>query len=910
MNLQKLYSIFFLPLIIGLLTMVVVTGCSDDDDELQTQYGYVQFKVYKSTSYKEGTTTRGTDKLDSLFMAQKIMVVMNYNGTTVSQTLPLNAYNTDNAEYGLRSDKLQLLAGTYKVIGYYLYDKLDRVLLAGPGGDNDEFVIISGGLREQALTVDAVPRGTVTFKLSKEGLRDITTTRASGEYLFSNIRIIDVTVMNTFTRVTKELKGMKVTYEEGSKEHQNPTNPNDKYMDIGVATCDSAVWLPAGTYRVVAYTTYSKSGAVKAQLETQSVRGEPFVVRDNELTEDANVPILLSETAEYIKDYLALKAIWEALDGPNWRYKAFTVNNNTVSRSNWNFNKELDMWGDQPGVELDNKGRVTGLSLSGFGASGRVPDAIGQLTELKTLAFGTHSEVLTGRLFGEDELTSNMSDEQKQRIRMHYKTMYLDYDPRLNMSEMLQNGITQHPDLQPIKKDTRVTLKDTQIGGLTNNITFISKAMQRLTKLQTLYLANSPITSDNIATGWEDADSEYAKQYADEDLSWSNLKDLTDVELYNCQNMKQVPDFVYELPELQLLNLACNRGIEPQQLKDDWQKLADSPTTGPKIQILYLGYNKLESFPPSTSLQKMEKLGLLDCTHNNIEKVEAFGTGVKLSSLMLDYNHIEEIPDEFCAFTDQVEGLSFSHNKLKYIPNIFNAKSVYIMGSVNFSYNEIGSVDGKNINCSLDNYKGINASTVTLSYNKIKNFPKELFATGSPISTIDLSNNEMESIPANSLKPKEGNYKNTYLLTVIDLRFNKLTSLSDDFRATTLPYLSNMDVSYNCFSKFPTQPLNSSQLLAFGIRHQRDAEGNRILRQWPTGITTCPSLIQLQIGSNDIRKVDETLTPQLRILDIADNPNISIDVTSVCSYIKAGAYMLFYDTTQDIRGCDALGIER
>lgn len=87
MNLQKLYSIFFLPLIIGLLTMVVVTGCSDDDDELQTQYGYVQFKVYKSTSYKEGTTTRGTDKLDSLFMAQKIMVVMNYNGTTVSQTL-------------------------------------------------------------------------------------------------------------------------------------------------------------------------------------------------------------------------------------------------------------------------------------------------------------------------------------------------------------------------------------------------------------------------------------------------------------------------------------------------------------------------------------------------------------------------------------------------------------------------------------------------------------------------------------------------------------------------------------------------------------------------------------------------------------------------------------------------------
>ncbi len=905
MNLHKLYSIFFLPLIISLLTIVVATGCSDEDEALQSQYGYVQFKLYKSTSFDKGTVTRGvTDKLESLSSAQKIMVVMTHNGTTVSQTLPLNAYNANNAEYGLRSDKLQLLAGTYKIIGYYLYDKLDKVLLAGPAGEDNEFTVVSGGLQEQTLTVDAVSRGTVTFKLTKEGL----STRAAGEYLFSNIRFIDVTVMNTFTRVTTGLKGMKVTYEEDSKENQNPDNVNDKYMDIGVATCDSAVWLPAGTYQVVAYTTYSQSGSTKPELETQSVRGEPFIVEDNKLTEDANVPIQLKETAEYIKDYKALKAIWEALDGKNWKYNSGIVDN-TVHPSNWNFNKELDMWGDQPGVDLDANGRVTGLSLAGFGAKGRVPDAIGQLTELKTLAFGTHGETLSGRLFGEDKLAPDMTEEQKQRIRMHYKRMFLDYDPRLNMSELLQDGINRHPKLQPIKKDNRITLKDTQIGGLTNRITFISKAVQRLTKLQNLYLANSPITYDNIATDWEDATSEYAKQYADEELSWSNLKDLTDVELYNCPKLTQIPEFVYDLPELQLLNVACNKGISADQLTADWKRLADDEDTGPKVQILYLGYNNLEKFPESESLRKMVKLGLLDCVHNNVNHLEAFGTDVKLSDLMLSYNQIEEIPDEFCAFTDQVEGLGFSHNKLKYIPNIFNANSVYVMGSVDFSYNEIGS-EGSNIKCSMDQYKGINASTVTLSYNKIKKFPTELFASGSPISTIDLSNNLMTSIPENSLKPKNGNYKNTYLLTIIDLRFNKLTSLSDDFRATTLPYLSNMDVSYNCFSKFPTQPLNSSQLKAFGIRHQRDAEGNRILREWPTGITTCPSLIQLQIGSNDIRKVDEKLTPQLYILDIGDNPNISIDVTSVCPYIEAGMYVLIYDTTQDIRGCDALGIER
>ena len=904
MNLQKLYSIYLLPLIVSILTIGLVTGCSDDDEALQSQYGYVQFRLFKSASL-EGATTRATDKLESLSSAQKIKVVMEHNGTTVSQTLPLNAYNENNAEYGMRSEKLQLVVGTYKVIGYYLYDKQDIVLLAGPGGDDNEFVVVGGGLQEKALAVDAVPRGTVTFKLTKEWLP---ATRAAGEYLFSDIRFINVTVMNTFNRVTTELKDMKVTYKEDSKKNEISGNPDNKYMDIGVATCDSAVWLPAGTYQVVAYTTYTKSGSTKKELETQPVRGEPFVVKDNELTEDANVPIQLKETAEYIKDYIALKEIWKALGGENWKYYGGSVDN-SVHSSNWNFNKEMDMWGDQPGVDLDNNGRVTGLSVAGFGAKGFVPDAIGQLTELRTLSFGTHSETLSGRKFGEDELTPDMSEEQKQRIRMHYKRTFLDYDPRLNMSELIQDAINRNPKMKPIKKNSRITLKDTQIGTLTNDIRFVSKAIMRLTKLQALFFANSPFTQDDIATKWAKEDSEYAKQYMNEDLSWSKMESLTDVELYNCPNMTRLPEFIFDLPDLQLLNIACNRGIESGDILTDWQKLADDEDTGPKIQILYMGYNNLEAFPPHDSLKKMVKLGLLDCVHNNIKDLNPFGTEVKLTTLKLDYNQIEEIPDDFCAFTDQVEGLGFSHNKLKYIPNIFNAKSVYVMGSVDFSYNEIGS-EGKNIKCGMSEFKGINASTITLSYNQIEKFPTELFASGSPISTIDLSNNKMTSIPEYSLKPKEGNYKNTYLLTTIDLRFNKLTSLSDDFRATTLPYLSNMDVGFNCFSKFPTQPLNSSQLQAFGIRHQRDAEGNRILREWPTGITTCPSLIQLQIGSNDIRKVTETLTSKLWILDIADNPNISIDVTSVCPYIEAGMYALIYDKTQDIRGCDALDIER
>ena len=908
------WKLFLVPLFTMLFGMVM-SGCSDDKDELQgSQYGYVQFKIYKSASYvqeeenQSSTTTRATT-LSKLGDVQKVEIEMQYNGKSITQTLVLNAYNESNAEYGMRSDKLQLLVGDYKIIGYKLLDKLDKVVISISASDNETFSVISQGLTIKDLTADVQARGSVTFKLIKDGL----TTRASlddeKEYLFSNIAIIDVTVTNTFTRVPTTIKGLKVKYKEESIEHQNPDNADDKYMDIGTAKCDSAVWLPVGTYQVTEYITYSKKGAIVSTLgAATNVKGDEFTIIDNEFTEGVIVPIKLSETAEYIKDYLALKEIWENLDGKNWGYHGI----GSPEGTNWNFNKELDMWGDQPGVSLDDEGRVTGLSIEGFGAKGKVPDAIGQLTELRVLALGSHSETAGGRLFTNE----NMQESQKQKVRMNYKEMFLDYDPRIEMSELLQSSVNRNPKMKAVKKDNRIHLKDTQIGNYTNQITHISKAVMRLTKLQQFYMGNSPFLAENICTDWADENSEYAKLYKDEaaNWSWKNMTELTDIELYNCSKLTTLPEFLYKIPEMQVLNIACSKGIEGTQLTEDWERLAD-PTqseSAKKIQILYMSYNNLEVFPENEYLKNMEKLGLLDCMSNKITTLHPFGSDIKLTQLNLNYNKIKEIPEKFCGFTDQVETLSFAHNELEYIPNIFNANSVYVMGSVDFSYNNIGINDGKNIK-DPDSYTGINASTVTLSFNKISKFPTELFKANSPITTITLNNNLMEKIPQYSLTSKEGNgkeFKNTYLLGTIDLRFNKLTELSDDFRATTLPYLTNMDVSFNRFSEFPTQPFNSSVLQAFGIRHQRNAAGERCLRDWPTGITKCPSLLQLQIGSNDIRKVNEEMTPKLWILDIKDNPNISIDLTSICPYIEAGMYMLIYDKTQDIRGCDALDIKR
>jgi Leucine-rich repeat (LRR) protein len=298
----------------------------------------------------------------------------------------------------------------------------------------------------------------------------------------------------------------------------------------------------------------------------------------------------------------------------------------------------------------------------------------------------------------------------------------------------------------------------------------------------------------------------------------------------------------------------------------------------------------------------MTKLALLDCTNNEIETLHPFGKNVNLTKFYLDNNKITEIPgkledDEYRYFFGyyDVELFSCTHNQLKLVPDVFNAKSVNVMASVDFSYNQIEGFENG------DDHKGINASTVTLSYNKLETMPAVLFKTASPITTLVLSGNGMKEIPEGSMTGKYSHY-----LQTLDLSYNKLTDLPKDLWSNNIPYLYGIDLSYNSFKEFPYEPLDGAYLTTFGLRHQRDDQGNRTLTTWPTGLYTCPSLVAFYVGSNDLRKIEDTISPYLRYFEIKDNPNISIDLSSVCDYYRLGYNLLIYDKTQDIRGCDYL----
>ena len=146
------------------MAMVVFCGCERQSSDLTADYGYVQFHLVK-TSQLDNAESRATDALEWLSDACKITVVMQHEGSTITQTLNVSSYDNTTAEWGLWSEKLRLLSGDYNVIGYYIYNNLDEQILAGES--QGVFTVTNDGLVIKDIGVETVKRGMVSFALLK-----------------------------------------------------------------------------------------------------------------------------------------------------------------------------------------------------------------------------------------------------------------------------------------------------------------------------------------------------------------------------------------------------------------------------------------------------------------------------------------------------------------------------------------------------------------------------------------------------------------------------------------------------------------------------------------------------------------------------------------------------------------------
>ena len=845
-------------LILALLSSVLLfTGCTDEAEPVsEPGYGYVQFHLFKKGSY-----TKAGDKLEYLRDAAKIRVTLrSQDNDIITPVAVVEAVDKNLSEWGLQTAKIRLIAGKYTMTAYEIYDGLDNSVLVGAPSETVVLDVKANGIVSEDIALNVVDRGWAKFRLVKD-LSEIVGTRAgkdgADEHPFYGIQSVDLTVKNKNTGEITEITNIEVTHK--FVDGENAADPD--YIS-GICVSDTLVALKGGTYTVTKFRTYFDYFRKVYETSTNVAENE-FVVKDNQET-DADVPVTLHTTSGHVQDALALREIWEALDGPNWRIK-------------WEFNCDVDAWTANTGVQILGNGRVASLDLTGTGAKGAMPAAIAKLTELRKLTLGTigynaaagGTTVTTGR-----KLTYFTPEDHEADRRLTIGTR----DPRSRFSKELQQsfeiaGDPVKPSVKSLSERMPVMYKP-EVNA--TDIVSLPDEINQLKNLEHITIAFSPIKTFPA--------------------DMSGLTALTDVEIFACTELTEFPKGLATCPKLTSLTYSFNVNTAVSSMEEGISAINNGPASK-TIQLLYFPNQRIDNMPDLSNIPRLSVLVIQGCGLKSF--AAPFGKDQFFVQFMASDNELTSLPrDEkgnFLAYNAETEEVNFSGNKFTELPDIFDAKSAYQVGTVDFSKNQIASVEHG------DAYRGIKAATFDISYNKLKELPVQLFGTSSSsISYLKIDGNGMEKISKEAI---EGKY--TYRTTTISMAYNKLKSLPDEFDSLTFPYLSGIDMSYNRFDYFPYTAVNNQYLSVFIFRHQRDADGDRCMRTWPAGIgQALAGLRALYLGSNDIRVVTDQLSYMIYNLDIQDNPNISIDVSAVCSYIKSGWFNLMYSPGQDIRGCD------
>lgn len=845
-------------LILALLSSVLLfTGCTEEAEPVsEPGYGYVQFHLFKKGSY-----TKAGDKLEYLRDAAKIRVTLrSQDNDIITPVAVVEAVDKNLSEWGLQTAKIRLIAGKYTMTAYEIYDGLDNSVLVGSPSETVVLDVKPNGIVSEDIALNVVDRGWAKFRLVKD-LSEIVGTKAgkdgADEHPFYGIQSVDLTVKNKNTGEITEITNIEVTHKfvDGEK----AADPD--YVS-GICVSDTLVALKGGTYTVTKFRTYFDYFRKVYETSTNVAENE-FVVKDNQET-DADVPVTLHTTSGHVQDALALREIWEALDGPNWRIK-------------WEFNCDVDAWTANTGVQILGNGRVASLDLTGTGAKGAMPAAIAKLTELRKLTLGTigynaaagGTTVTTGR-----KLTYFTPEDHEADRRLIIGTR----DPRSRFSKELQQsfeiaGDPVKPSVKSLSERMPVMYKP-EVNA--TDIVSLPDEINQLKNLEHITIAFSPIKTFPA--------------------DMSGLTALTDVEIFACTELTEFPKGLATCPKLTSLTYSFNVNTAVSSMEEGISAINNGPASK-TIQLLYFPNQRIDNMPDLSNIPRLSVLVIQGCGLKSF--TAPFSKDQFFVQFMASDNELTSLPrDEmgnFLAYNAETEEVNFSGNKFTELPDIFDAKSAYQVGTVDFSKNQIASVEHG------DAYRGIKAATFDISYNKLKELPVQLFGTSSSsISYLKIDGNGMEKISKEAI---EGKY--TYRTTTISMAYNKLKSLPDEFDSLTFPYLSGIDMSYNRFDYFPYTAVNNQYLSVFIFRHQRDADGDRCMRTWPAGIgQALAGLRALYLGSNDIRVVTDQLSYMIYNLDIQDNPNISIDVSAVCSYIKSGWFNLMYSPGQDIRGCD------
>ncbi len=297
-----------------------------------------------------------------------------------------------------------------------------------------------------------------------------------------------------------------------------------------------------------------------------------------------------------------------------------------------------------------------------------------------------------------------------------------------------------------------------------------------------------------------------AKEQQLEKLDLSN-----DWKADDSQKLTQIPDEVFELTHLKVLDLSDNQ----------LSTLPESISNLSNLSELYLSKNQLRSLPES--LGNLTSLNSLYLSENQLRSLpESLGNLTSLNSLYLSENQLTNLPESIGNLTS-LNSLDLSKNQLTNLPE------------------SIGNLTSLN---SLD-----------LSENQLTNLPESIGnlvnLTGefnwSPIVTymsygLNLEENQLTSLPES--------LGNLTSLNILNLRGNQLRSLPESLG--NLTSLNSLDLSKNQLTNLPEFLGNFTSLNELNL-------GGNQLRSLPEFLGNLTSLTELYLWENQLTSLPEFL---------------------------------------------------
>jgi internalin A len=391
--------------------------------------------------------------------------------------------------------------------------------------------------------------------------------------------------------------------------------------------------------------------------------------------------------------------------------------------------------------------------------------------------------------------------------------------------------------------------------GVRNNIEYITKNIQKLTKIKTIYIGGAFYYNFFLNCYWDTKDICFLqdlRQLKTLDLSFNNISDysfLKSLKQLNSLDLRgnQISDYSFfqDLKQLISLDLGDNKISDCSFLKELRQ-----------LNSLYLSYNMITDI---TSLKYLEQLNTLDLCGNQITDISFLKSLKQLNSLYLSNNQVsdysflknlkqltsldlganEEISDySFLKGLKQLNLLDLRSNKISDISFLQNLKR---LKTVDLSNNKISDVSF------LQNLKQL--KTLDLSDNKISdiNFLQDL----KQLKTLDLGGNQISDYSF---------LQGFRQLNTLNLSSNKISDISF---LQNLKQLKKLNLSDNIISDINfLQDLKQLEMLDLGSNQVLGSSFPQDLKQ----------LISLNLSDN---KISDCIFlkgfRQLNTLDLANN---------------------------------------